>query len=86
MPTKQSSEGRLVSRELDGASLKQITRWLEMCREDLSFSLNYGFKEPELRIQGTIEMITRILNDHEKWEAFKKQWNVPWDNTPSNWA
>jgi hypothetical protein len=79
---KQSSTS---SREIDTASLRQIEVWLNMCREDLCYALS-EIREADGRIQGTIEMITRVLNDHEAFEKFRTRWNTPWENIPSDWA
>lgn len=66
--------------KLEHHSLDHLKTFFRICREDLSHAL-CEMRRGDLRIQGTIEMITELLDDHVYWESFKLRWNVPWDNS-----
>lgn len=75
----------MLTLEFTDASDERKAHWLKLCREDMSYAL-CALGRPDGRIQGGIEMITRLLGDQAEWDAFKKRWGTPWDDTPSNWA
>lgn len=70
---------------VENHTLDNVKQFFRICREDLAFALG-EMGRPDLRIQGTITMITELLNDHAYWELFKSRWNVPWDNSNPTWA
>lgn len=67
--------------KLEHFPLDSFKTFYRICREDLAYAL-CELGQPNMRIQGTIEMLTELLDDEMYWKAFKQRWNVPWDDGP----